>query len=358
MLGRKNSMRLISISIVAFCAVFVCTLFLNYNMDFVVIKDEIALPQALILYDAQVMTGKVVIGLCGGSLLVTSATMLLFFIKNHIDTHKKELGIMKALGYSEFRIALQFWTFALSIFVGTALGFGGAFLMMPIFYETQLGEGIFPTVEITFHPQVAVAMVILPTVFFGVLSVMYAYLKLKMPTVDLLKERLSSGRKPREKALVFFAIFGAFCYSAMVQMSSRMHEFSEGLMVVMIFVIGIILAGITLLMALTTVVKRNTKNIAMMRVLGYSFSECQKAVLNKYRVFAYIGFAVGTLYQHMLLQVMVNIVFRDFDNVPVYGFKILNCVCVLISFIILYEGILYGYGRRIRKVSVKEVMLE
>ena len=358
MIGRKNSMRLISISVVAFCAVFVCTLFLNYNMDFVVIKDEIALPQALILYDAQVMTGKVVIGLCGGSLLATSAIMLLFFIKNHIDTHKKELGIMKALGYSEFRIALQFWTFALSIFVGTALGFGGAFLMMPVFYETQLGEGIFPTVEITFHPQVAVAMVILPTVFFGVLSVMYAYLKLKMPTVDLLKERLSSGRKPWEKALVFFAIFGAFCYSAMVQMSSRMHEFSEGLMVVMIFVIGIILAGITLLMALTTVVKRNTKNIAMMRVLGYSFSECQKAVLNKYRVFAYIGFAIGTLYQHMLLQVMINIVFGDLDNVPVYGFKILNCVCVLISFIILYEGILYGYGRRIRKVSVKEVMLE
>ena len=358
MIGRKNDIRLASISVVTFCAVFVCTLFLNYNMDFVSIKDEIVLPQALILYDAQVMTGKVTSAVSGGSLLLTSAVMLLFYIKNHIDTHKKELGIMKALGYSEFRIALQFWTFALSVFAGTALGFGGAFLMMPVFYETQLGEGIFPIVEITFHPQLAAAMVVLPTLFFGILSVAYAYLKLKTPTVDLLKERLSSGRKPREKALVFFAIFGAFCYSAMVQMSSRMNEFSEGLMVVMIFVIGIILAGITLLMALTTVVKRNTKNIAMMRVLGYSFAECRKAVLSKYRVFAYIGFAIGTLYQHMLLQIMINIVFADLDNVPVYDFNVLNCICVLISFIILYEVILYGYGRRIRKISVKEVMLE
>ena len=358
MIGGKNGIKLASISVVTFCAVFVCTLFLNYNMDFAGIKDEIVEPQARILYDAQIMTGKVTSGVSGGSLLVTSMIMLLFYIKNHIDTHRKELGIMKALGYSEWRIAFRFWTFALSVFAGTTLGFVGAFLMMPRFYETQLGEGVFPTVEITFHPQLAMAMVILPTVFFGVLSVVYAYLKLRTPTVDLLKERLASDRKSREKALVFFAIFGAFCYSAMVQMSSRMNEFSEGLMVVMIFVIGIILAGITLLMALTTVVKRNTKNIAMMRVLGYSFAECRKAVLSKYRVFAYIGFAIGTLYQHMLLQIMINIVFADLDNVPVYDFNVLNCICVLISFIILYEVILYGYGKRIRKVSVKEVMLE
>ena len=358
MIGRKDCIKLISISVVTFCAVFVCTLFLNYNMDFAGIKDGIVSPQALILYDAPVMTGKVTSGVSGGCLLATSAVMLFFYIRNHIDTHKKELGIMKALGYSEFRIALQFWTFSLSVFAGTSLGFCGAFLMMPVFYETQLGEGILPTVEITFHPQLAAAMVMIPTVFFGALSVVYAYLKLKMPAVDLLKERLSSGRKTREKALIFFAVFGAFCYSAMVQMSSRMNEFSEGLMVAMIFVIGIILAGITLLIALTTVVKNNAKNIAMMRALGYSFSECQKAVLNKYRVFGYIGFAVGTLYQHMLLRIMINIVFKDLENVPVYHFKALNCVCVLISFTVLYEGILYGYGRRIRKISVKEVMLE
>ena len=302
--------------------------FLNYNMDFACIKGEIIEPQALILYDVQVMTGKVISGVSGGCLIVTSAVMLIFYIKNHIDTHKKELGIMKALGYSEFRIALCFWVFTVSVLAGTTIGFGGAFLMMPVLYETQLGEGIFPAVEITFHPALAVAMVVLPTAFFSVLSVTYAYLKLKTPAADLLKERLSSGRRPWEKAVDFFAIFGAFCYSSMMQMLSRMNEFSKGLMV------------------------------AMMSVLGYSFFECQKAVLSKYRVYAYIGFLIGTLYQHMLLKIMINIVFGNLDDVPEYGFKMSNCVCVLISFIILYEGILYGFGRRIRKISVKEVMLE
>lgn len=60
----------------------------------------------------------------------------------------------------------------------------------------------------------------------------------------------------------------------------------------------------------------------------------------------------------MLLKIIINIVFENIDDVPEYGFKMFNCVCVLISFIILYEGILYGFGRRIRKISVKEVMLE
>lgn len=70
-LNGKNSIRMVSISVVTFCVVFVCTLFLNYNMDFARIKDKIVLPQALILYDAQVMTGKVVSAVSGGCLLAT-----------------------------------------------------------------------------------------------------------------------------------------------------------------------------------------------------------------------------------------------------------------------------------------------
>lgn len=37
----KDSVKLIGIMIIAGCAVFVCTLFLNFNMDIVGIRDEI-----------------------------------------------------------------------------------------------------------------------------------------------------------------------------------------------------------------------------------------------------------------------------------------------------------------------------
>ena len=106
-IGIKDGMKLVGISIMACCAVFVCTLFMNYNMDLVSIEEQMTSPQMMIMYDALVSMGKVVSGVSGGCLLITSGIMLVFYIKNYIDTHKKELGILKALGYSNFKIARQ-----------------------------------------------------------------------------------------------------------------------------------------------------------------------------------------------------------------------------------------------------------
>ena len=96
--GVKDAVKLIGISIVACCAVFVCTLFLNYNTDIVSIKDVLTTEAGITLYNALVSTGKVVAAVSGGCLAITSVIMLLFYVKNYIDTHGKELGILKALG--------------------------------------------------------------------------------------------------------------------------------------------------------------------------------------------------------------------------------------------------------------------
>ena len=103
--GIKDAAKLIGISIIACCAVLVCTLFLNFNMDIAGIEKEITSEQMMILYNAQVSTSKVVCWVSGGCLLITSVIMLMFYIKHYIDIHKKELGILKALGFSNFRIA-------------------------------------------------------------------------------------------------------------------------------------------------------------------------------------------------------------------------------------------------------------
>lgn len=380
----KDGIKLAAISVMMCCAVFVCTLFLNYNMDLKGIEDAITGPQAIILYEAMTSTGKVVSAVSGGCLLLTSGVMLLFYIKNYIDTHKKELGILKALGYSNLRIAKDFYVFALSVFIGAALGFGGSFLMMPRFYSTQNGEGFFPDITVQFHPSLLVALVIIPTFVFGLLAVFYACMKLRRPTIDLLKERIqmSNGhRKAKEKenssdnetnflqdmrkatlrskkALLFFVIFGSFCYSSMMQMSASMDLLASKMFAIMIFTIGVLLSGITLFLALTSVVHGNTKTISMMRVFGYTSKSCKDAVLGGYRIPAYIGFVIGTFYQYGLLKMTVEIIFKDWEDIPEYNFDVQACIIVLISFIILYELIMYVYAKKIRKISLKEVMLE
>ena len=103
--GIKDAAKLIGISVISCCAVFVCTLFLNFYFDILSVKNEITSELSMFYYNAQVSTAKVVCLVSGGCLFITSVVMLIFYIKHYIDTHKKELGILKALGYTNFKIA-------------------------------------------------------------------------------------------------------------------------------------------------------------------------------------------------------------------------------------------------------------
>ena len=95
-----------------------------------------------------------------------------------------------------------------------------------------------------------------------------------------------------------------------------------------------------------------------MKVFGYSEKECSSSILGGYRPVSYIGFAVGTAYQYLLLRIMVDVVFADFENMPVYRFDCKAMVLTLVLFIAVYEGIIYCYSKKIGKQSVKSIMLE
>ena len=377
-IGIKDLAKLFAITIVSCCAVFVCSLFLNYNIDVVGIKDEITTPQGMIMYDAQVASGKVVVGVSGDCLVVTTVIMLIFYVKNYIDSHGKELGILKALGYSRFHVAKHFWIFGMSVLIGSVLGYIGAFVYMPTFYEVQNNKGLFPQMSPQLHLLLAFSLIILPTVFFMLLAVLYAFFKMKSPAISLLKEvqkvkvKISNDEKKEfpflmdlrkntlrsRKILVFFVGFSAFCFSAMTQMSMSMDDLASESFSWMIISIGLILAFMMLLMSLTSVVKANTKTIAMMKVFGYSEKECSHSILGCYRPVSYIGFAIGTAYQYFLLRIMVDVVFADFENMSEYGFDYKALAISLVTFVAAYEFILYFYSRKIGKLPVKSIMLE
>lgn len=311
----KDTAKLFGITIIACCAVFVCTLFLSYNIDLAAIKDEIVTEAGTEMYNAQVLMGRVIAAVSGGCLIATSVVMLLFYVKNYISTHGKELGILKALGYSNIKIARHFWVFGLSVFVGCAVGFVMGYLYLPTFYQKQAPnlQTLIPALKVQFHPLLTFALVGAPTIAFAVISVLFAYLKLKSPVLDLLRERqnvkVRIGRDGKEnvpflkdlrgvtlrskKSLVFFVAFSAFCFSAMVQMSFSMDELASETFAVMVLSIGLILAFVTLFLSLSSVVKGNTKTIAMMRVFGYDDTTCSRCILGAYRPISYIGFAFG-----------------------------------------------------------------
>ena len=266
---------------------------MNYGID-------IASVEALMMYDTQIATSKVIVGASGGSLAFTSVILLIFYIKNYIDSHGKELGILKALGYSEISIACRLWVFALSVFVGTSLGYAVASVYMPRLYELQNNLSLFPEFSPKFHFEVLVILVILPTVFFALISIFYAFVKLKMPAVNMLKGIEKQPKKVKKvkvddfsflkdmkrntlrsrKILAFFAGFSAFCFSAMLQMSASMGEYASDEMGFIVLLIGLTLAFVTLYLSLSSVVKANQKTIAMMTEQNERLSRMVKTLLD------------------------------------------------------------------------------
>ena len=372
----KDIVKLFGITVIVCCAVFVCTLFLSYNIDIAAAGNEILTEAEAAIYNAQVLMGRVVAGVSGGCLVATSVIMLLFYVKNYIGTHGKELGILKALGYSDIKIAKHFWIFGLSVFIGGISGFAAGRLYLPTFYQKQA-----PTLKSLlpeFHPLLAFFLVLVPTIAFAAISVLFAYLKLKSPVIDLLREKqhykVKIGKDGKEnvpflkdlrkitlksrKTLVFFVAFSAFCFSAMVQMSFSMTDLASETFAYMVLSIGLILAFVTLFLSLSSVVRGNTKTVAMMRVFGYDDQTCSRHILGAYRPVSYIGFAIGTVYQYGLLRFTLSVVFAGVENVPEYNFDFKALIITLVLFVAVYELVMYMYSRSIKRLSLKSIMSE
>ncbi|MCI9137726.1 MAG: ABC transporter permease, partial [Lachnospiraceae bacterium] len=337
----RDIYKMIGMWIVSFCAVTVCGMFLNYYLDLILVEDAVTAGVPKIFYDAQCSTSKVVSGVSGGCLLLTTVVLLCFYIRHYIDTHQSQLGVLKALGYTRLSVAKKFWVFGLPVFAGTAFGYLGAHLLMPKLYELQNKDGYLPDVSISFHPALFLALVVFPAVFFSLLAVGYTFLKLKVPALCLIRQQSSQRVVParkdtdmsflqelrksnvrQKKSLIFFITFAVFCFAAMTQMSCSMDKLASRMMGIMMMTIGIVLAVVTMLLALTSVVKANRKTITMMKVFGYSAKECRKAVLSGYRPWAWLGFVLGTVYQYGLLELMVKVVFKDMESMPDYQFDV------------------------------------
>lgn len=396
----KDIFKMTGILIISFCAVFVCALFLNYDIDLRNVEALITNDMAKILYEALRGMSKVVSTVSGGCLLLTAVVLLCFYIRHYIDTHQKQLGILKALGYSRFSVAKSFAVFGLTVLIGTALGFLASSLLTPRFYRTQNEEGLLPDFAPAFHPALFAALVVLPALFFALLSVAYAYHRLKVPALALIRESAADARQSRKrsrtdkrggkdvssrrmkkaesagesdlpflaelrksnvrqsKSLIFFITFAIFCFSSMMQMSFSMDELSSVMMSVMIMAIGFVLACVTLFIATTSVVKANSKTITMMKVFGYRAKDCADAVLGGYRPWAYLGFVLGTVYQYVLLKLVLTIVFADMEELPDYQFDVPAMLITFVVFVLLYETVMRLYARKMERVSLKEIMLE
>ena len=375
----KDLRKAIAVVIVSFCAVFITILFSNLYLDLKGLDiTEFNIMQKK-FYDAQLIVSKFVVIITGTVLSISAAVMLIFYIKQFIDDSKHKIGILKAQGYSNNFIASKFSVFGFLVFLGSLLGYGSSHLFMPKFYESRNTDNILSELTMNFHPQLLLIMVILPSLLFLVISIVYVLFSLNVPTINLLKQINSTNKKIRKrrfrqyknffkelratvlfsnKTLLFFVIFAALSFSSMIQMAFGMRDFVDGTIRIMMMVIGVILSLSILLISLEVIASSNIKNISILNIMGFSKSECSKIVLSGYRVVAYIGFAVGTVYQYFLIRALLKVLSKKLDSETTYNFDLISVIGSFIAFVLIYEIFILYYSNKIKDLNVKKIMME
>lgn len=379
MIKIKDTLRMYGAMLLSFGAVFVSTLFINYYLDL----SALAVPQhpeLHILYSAQLSMSQVTAACSGGVMGLTTLVILLFSIGHYIGDNEANMGILKALGYSELRICVQFLKFGCPVFVGTALGYAAGMAYSAPFYGSMTSyEGVNPA--LSFHPMLPLLMVALPSVLFAVLAFAFAYLKLQKPALDMIKgtkrikiskrtlrfqqkngdlpflvglRRVMRGGNPVLSLFVWIATWG---FSAMLQMAFTMMAMEMTAVAPMISApIGIMMGFVTLLIAADTLLSVNRPYLSLMKAYGYTDGECSRALLDGYRPIAWAGFVCGTLYQFYLMKFMVALFAGAYDAKVVFSTR--GLMITLILFTVYYEGVMLFYKRKITHLPLKEAMSE
>ena len=101
---------------------------LEFYLDIEQVEISKTNPMIQTYYDAQVSLSWMVAMVSGVVLSLTSVLLMCFHIKQFVDDHREQLGILKALGYSNGQLAKRFWAFGLSFGVGALLAISLLFL--------------------------------------------------------------------------------------------------------------------------------------------------------------------------------------------------------------------------------------
>ena len=381
MFSIKDLYRLVVVSVISFCAVFVTNLFLNFYLDISLLDQTNWLPEIQAAYDAQVAISCLIASISGAVLSLTSMLLLFFYIRQFIDQHKPELGILKAMGYKNWEIARKFWIFSLPVGLGTGAGYLSSFAMMPHFYHLRNQSGVLPEITIMQHWSLFLFLVVLPTLTFAALAVLYASYCLRLPALDLLKRVSPSQKSPKRKTvkqirkdrpflkdlsasllwsrklLIFFVIFGSMCFSAMIQLSFGMKELTDETIQIMMMSIGTVLSVAILYLSLGVLLQENQETLAIMKVFGYSRNECHKSLFAPYRFLAFLGFVLGTGYQYGIMQLLLRLMEKSIAQKVDYDFDFGVCLMTLLVFVLVYESLIYLSSRRIDQLTIKQVML-
>lgn len=283
------------------------------------------------------------------------------------------MGVLKALGYSNFDISKGLVKFAIPTFIGCLLGFLGALAFANLFYDSMNESSPYFDFKFSFHAGIAIGLVLIPPILIGIFSVLVGLYKLKDEPLKMINGTSNTKKvKPaseksdylrqlrntiikNHKLLVVFEGFSVVCFSGTIQMAFTMLNQANTsiLMFLMMFIVGLILGVAILYLSFKFIYKSNVKYLSILKAYGYSDKECRYAVYSGYHYVSVVGFVVGTGYQVMLMAIMFNVFYSSFHIE--YHFDYLACLYSVLIFLFFYILFYISYIMKIKKIKLDQI---
>jgi ABC-type lipoprotein release transport system permease subunit len=112
------------------------------------------------LFEAQKSMSSITVTAAGGVMGAITLIVLLFIVNRFIYENQSNMGVLKAMGYPAFKIAVSFLKFGLVVLFGCLIGYAAGMAFSPVVYGV-FNDGALPDVIFTFHFEVLIYLIIL-----------------------------------------------------------------------------------------------------------------------------------------------------------------------------------------------------
>lgn len=179
-------------------------------------------------------------------LLLVSAIIILVIAKKRIEDERLQIGVLKALGYSGFKIALSYLVYPIvGGLIGGLLGFGFGYLMHPFITDMFISYFNIPVLDVSMNFSYLLRSVFVPTIILTILTFVIFLFMLRHKALFLLRDGSNIKVNFISRFLTRITSFLPFKGRLRVSLANRsigklfivsISAFLTGLLIVMILV--------------------------------------------------------------------------------------------------------------------------
>lgn len=155
-------------------------------------------PQIFKTVESKIMMNTIILSFSLTLLFSIVALLLIMTIVNSINTETAQIGVMKALGCTNWEISCGYFKYFIVILFPCLIGYAIGYLLLPEFSRAMMSDVIFPISSQNINLVIFILLTLCPAIVFSVLAWMVAVCKVKKPALELIR----SGGKKRENSIV------------------------------------------------------------------------------------------------------------------------------------------------------------